>query len=247
MISIVTVTRRPDGYRNMVKSVNEQLGEHIDQFLAFSNNPQTQDEYKAIEKENPKVKMLFAKENFIYKSGFDTVYNYLHSKISPENWIFIAVDTDTITIDKDLLFKDLSTNPDMLGIQMYMQRGNVWETKNLFYKNDNLFQWFGLVHEVMNFNRQPKIIPTQAIKIVHNNALDKTSKEIKKTSDGFPILEKAEPGSDSEKRNLLYETLVYRIVNEGGRHAHKQWYDRYYQINKEVIDYYNEKAKEYFK
>ena len=105
----------------------------------------------------------------------------------------------------------------------------------------------GLCHEIMNFNRQPKIIPTTAIKIIHNNALDKTSQNIKKSPDGFPILEKAEEGSDSEKRNLLYEALVYRIVNEGGKHAHKQWYEGYYKVNKAIIDEYNEKAKIYFK
>jgi len=247
MISIITVTRRPEGYKNMVESIEKQIGGLVDRYLAFTNNLQTQEQYKAIEAENSKVKIFYGKENFIYKSGFDTVYNFLHTKVPPENWIFIAVDVDQIEINKEQLEKDMATDPDMMSIQMYMQRGDVWETKNLFYKANNLFQWYGLVHEIMNFNRQPKIIPTTAIKIIHKNALDKTSQDIKKSPDGFPILEKAEIGSDSEKRNLLYESLVYRIVNEGGRHAHKQWYDRYYQINKEVIDYYNEKAKEYFK
>jgi hypothetical protein len=247
MISIITVTKRREGYKSMVESIEKQTGGLVDRYIAFTNNLQTHDAYKAIEAENSKVKIFYGKENFIYKSGFDTVYNFLHTKVPPENWIFVAVDVDNIEINKEQLEKDIATDPDMMSIQMYMQRGNVWETKNLFYKANNLFQWHGLVHEIMNFNRQPKIIPTTAIKIIHNNALDKTSQEIKKSQDGFPILEKAEEGSDSEKRNLLYESLVYRIVNEGGRHAHKQWYDRYYQINKEVIDYYNEKAKEYFK
>ena len=247
MISIITVTRRPDGYKAMVESIENQIGDLVDRYLAFTNNPQTHDQYKAIEAENSKVKIFYAKENFIYKSGFDTVYNFLHSKVPPENWIFVAVDTDTIEINKEQLLKDISTSPDMLGIQMYMQRGNVWETKNLFYKANNLFSLAGLCHEIMNFNRQPKIIPTTAIKIIHNNALDKTSQNIKKSPDGFPILEKAEEGSDSEKRNLLYEALVYRIVNEGGKHAHKQWYEGYYKVNKAIIDEYNEKAKIYFK
>jgi len=77
------------------------------------------------------------------------------------------------------------------------------------------------------------------------NALDPASnEELEKTADGFIILKKTEEGTDSDLRNLLYETLTWRIVHENGRQQHRGWFLRHYEINHEVVDWYYHRAKQ---
>jgi hypothetical protein len=85
------------------------------------------------------------------------------------------------------------------------------------------------------------------MKVQHRNAIDSKSQNLKKNPEGFIILEKTEEGTDSDERNLLYETLTWKIVNENGRHDNPAWFRRHYEINSQVVDWYYLRAKERFK
>ncbi len=45
-------------------------------------------------------------------------------------------------------------------------------------------------------------------------------------------------------RNLLYEGLTYRIVHEHLQHRYRGWFLRHYEINKEIVNWYYNRAVE---
>lgn len=242
MLTLITTTRRPQGFKNLIVQLEEKLGDLFDEYRGFVNTPEQIDEYKKIQKEHDKAKIIYAPEDYIYKNGFDKVYNLLGTNIKSD-YVIILFDTDEVdVIDRGLLIQELNQDCDIYSFKMYMERGDVWEDKFQIYKPEKM-QWFGLVHENQQFYKQPKVGNITAMKVRHNNAVDKSSKELKKNNEGFIILEKTEEGTDSDKRNMLYETLAWKIVNQNGRHLHKQWFEKHYQLNKEVIDWYYERAK----
>jgi hypothetical protein len=107
----------------------------------------------------------------------------------------------------------------------------------------------GMLHEMYMMNRQYEIhgIDKETFHVIHNNALDSSSKNVKKTADNrFIILEKTEEGSDSDKRNLLYEGLAWKIANGFGRHGNAGWFHEHYKLNKELIDWYHSRAEKYY-
>ena len=246
MLTLITTTRRLNGFNNLINQLEEKLGDLFVEYRAFVNTKESVDEYKKIQTKNNKIKIILAPEDYIYKQGFDKVYNILGSNIKSK-YVIILFDTDTIDlIDKNKLVEELNQDCDIYSFKMYMQRGNVWEDKFQIYKPEKM-QWFGLVHENQQFYSQPKVGKIESLKILHNNALDNTSKNLKKNEQGFIILEKTEDGTDSDNRNLLYEYLTWQIVNNNGRHLHKEWFKKHYEYNKEVIDWYYERAKQKYK
>jgi len=242
-ISLITASRRPEGFKNLISQLENNIGDYIKEYIAFVNDPKLYDDYLEIKKSNTKVVILNAPEDYIFSRGFDSLYNTLMKKATGD-YCLILFDTDTIEVDKKLFEESLKENCDLYSFDMYMQRGDVWEKKLQLYKNDNLLVWFGMVHENQKFNRQPKVGELKGFKVLHNNALDKKSLVLNKTSDGFIILEKTEEGTDSDNRNLLYETLAWKIVNQNERQMNRNWFIRHYEINKEIIDDYAKRANE---
>lgn len=242
MISVLTATRRPEGYLEMINRIEDVMSDVVTEYVAFVNNDNVRNEFKRIHKEHEKIKVMFAPENFLYRQGFDTVYNTL-MKMARSEYVLMIFDADTIELDKDQLMKDLEEKKDAYTFQMYMQRGDSWEKKLQLYKNDGLLKWFGLVHENQQFLRQPEVKDIDSLKILHHNARDENSKNLR-YKDNFIILDKTEEGTDSDRRNLLYEGLAWKIVNENGRHLNRAWFEKHYEINKEVIDWYHERAEE---
>lgn len=245
-ITVVSAVRRPEMYKNVVDSLESQIGDIITGYIVFNNSGALKQQFKDIFGSNSKVRVINAPDSYILRNGFDSVYNTLMNAASKDDYILMAFDTDTFEINKDEFYKDLEKDKDVYGFKMYMQRGDVWETKYQLFKNDDLLKWFGIVHENIVYNRQPDLLEITSLRVIHNNALDKSSKELKKTDNGFIILEPTEPGSDSDFRNMLYESLTWQIVNENGRHMHKNWFIEHYRINKELIDDYHNRAKEYY-
>jgi hypothetical protein len=244
MITVLTASRRPDLYKNLIANLEDQIGDLVDEYIVFVNDDSLKEEYKKIKYLYSKIKFIFAKEDYIYKMGFDSLYNLLIEQ-SKSKYCLMLFDTDTIEVNKDLLKQELSEDKDLYSFDCYMQRGDVWEEKHQLFKKD-LVKWFGLVHENQQFNRQPTHSKLTSFKVYHNNSVDKESQDVKKNAEGFIILEKTEIDSDSDKRNLLYETLTWKIVNEGGRHLNAGWFHKHYSINKEIIDEYYNRAKEKF-
>jgi hypothetical protein len=244
MISILTATRRPDGYIKMVDDIESKLSDVVTEYVAFVNDIKLKPLFREIQKHNSKIKIIYAKDDFIFRNGFDSVYNSL-MKAAKSKYVLMVFDADEIVVDKDKLIKELDKDLDIYTFQMYMQRGNVWENKIQLYKREGVLQWFGLVHENQKFLKQPShgILDKDVFYIMHYNARDKNSQELKKTNDGFIILEETEDGTDSDIRNILYESLTWKIVNENGRHMHKPWFEKHYEINKDMIDKYYQKAK----
>lgn len=242
MISVISATRRPEGYQKMVEQVEEKMGDVIHEYLAFVNNDDVREEFKRIASDHSKIKILNAPDNFIYRNGFDSVYNTL-IKAAKGSHIVMLFDTDEVVVDIDVFRKELEADHDLFGFDMYMQRGDVWEKKFQLYRNDGLVRWFGLVHENPQFSRQPKMkeLPRDVFHILHMNARDQKSQELQR-KEGFIILERTEEGTDSDERNLLYESLTWKIIHENGRHPHKPWFEGHYALNKEVIDWYHERA-----
>lgn len=242
MISVLTATRRPDGYRKMIEQVENSMGGLITEYLAFVNTDAVRDEFKHIASQIPKIKVLNAPENFIYRNGFDSVYNAL-IKASKGTHIIMLFDTDDVVVNMEVLQRELESDTDLFSFDMYMQRGDSWEKKFQLYRNDGLVRWFGLVHENPQFSKQPKIkeLPREVLHVLHMNARDQKSQELQR-KEGFIILERTEEGTDSDERNLLYESLTWKIIHENGRHPHKQWFEKHYSFNKEIVDWYHERA-----
>jgi hypothetical protein len=237
-ISVITASRRPEGYLNLVKQLEETIPDIILEYLCFIDNKELQPEYVKIRTKYPKVKIILAESSFIFKKGWDSVYTIL-TKYSKGDFIWQLFDSDDIKFSSIEQFKkDVDGEYDLLGIPTLMQRGNSDEIKFQLYKNNNLLYWYGLVHENQIFLRNPNTKIINSVRVNHNNALDKNSKEMKKTDDGIPIIEMEDEGTDGYLRNLLYESLVYEIVNNNGRHQNKEYLIRYYNINKLVIDAY---------
>jgi len=285
MITIVSMSRRPDLYRDFVKQAESKMGSLIDNYLVFVNDPNFLPFYKNLEASSSKVKVYSAPEDFVYKHGHDKVYNFLESKVQ-STFILKLFDTDEIVVNSKLLEEEIKkTNLDIYGMKTWMQRGDVWEVKYQLYRK-GVLRWSGLVHEnqesptgrpMMFWPGPPEITKStepslsgkpdsihlvpddgkspiwifqgalENLKILHHNALDTFSSNLKKTDDGFIILEKTPEGTDSDRRNLLYESLAWRIVNEDLPHSAKGWFQRHYQINKEVIDWYYDRAKKLYK
>jgi len=237
-ITIITASRRPKGYLNLVKQLEENIPDIILEYLCFIDNKELQLEYNKIRTLYPKVKIILAESNFIFKKGWDSVYNLL-TKYSKGEYCWQLFDSDEIIFYDKKQFKiDINEEYDLFGIPTLMQRGNSNENKFQLYKNDGLLYWYGLVHENQMFLRNPNIKIINSIKINHNNALDNNSKKMKKTEQGIPIIEMEEEGTDGYLRNLLYESLVFEIVNNNGRHKNKEYLIKYYNVNKSVIDTY---------
>ena len=246
-LSTISASRRPTGYLNLVKQLEEKLSDYIVEYLCFIDDVKLKPEYDKIKEQYPKVKIILAQENYIWKNGWDSVYNLL-IKSSKGLICWMIFDSDEIILDNSERFIDDLYDGELFGINTKMQRGNVFENKfQLFYNNGNI-KYFGLVHENQIFmNHSPKIKILNSIRINHNNALDKNSKELKKTEDGIPILEIEEEGTDGYNRNLLYEGLTWKVVNQNGRQQNRDYLIRYYNVNKEVIDEYYKRAVEKWK
>jgi len=240
------MSRRLEAYKEFVRHTDELMGEWITQFRVFVNDPETLTGYKELERDVPKIKLFQAPPDFVFKHGHDTVYNFLEKNVE-STYILKLFDTDIVYVDHDVFAKELGEGPDIVGMNTYMQRGNVWEWKYQMYK-PNLMKWFGLVHENQVWNSKDlKMIQSEGLKVEHMNALDPESRELEKTPDGqFIILKKTEEGTDSDKRNMLYETLTWKIVHEGGRQQNAAWFHKHYEINREVVDWYYQRAKQKF-
>ena len=246
-ISVVSMSRRPDLYFEFVKSLEKSIPDIVVEYIVFVNDPVTLPRYYSFALNDcKKVKVLNAPEDFVFRYGHDTVYNYLEKKVVGD-YILKLFDTDVCEIDHDVLVEDLSRGADIYGMDTFMERGNVWEVKFQLYKR-GILDWFGMVHENQHFKiEKPKQDHLKGLKVYHHNALDPESAELEKNAEGYIILKRTAEGSDSDKRNLLYETLTWKIVNEGGKHDHLGWFQRHYQLNKDVVDWYYKRAKERFK
>lgn len=247
-ITVISTTRRPEQYKQFLLNIERELGEFIESYLGFTNDLSTKESYKALKSEFPKLKIVYAPDNFIFKNGFDKTYNLLLNKVSTEYaWMLFDVD-EVIVSDKSKFAESINGFYNYVGIPTHMQRGDSLEVKYQLYKT-NLIRWEGAVHENQAFLGEVKSIdlPDTVIKVLHKNAVDTESSNLKKTDDGFIILERTTEGSDSDKRNMLYEGLTYRIVYEGLPHRYRGWFIRHYEINKEIIDWYYGRAIEKWK
>lgn len=248
MITIVSMSRRPEKYRSFVQHTETVLGSLIKQYLVFTNDPQTYPFYKNLELENPKIKVINGPEDFVYRYGHDTVYNYLEQLVETP-YILKIFDTDIIEVNLELFKAELLTDPspDILGMETYMERGDVTETKFQLYRK-GILKWYGLVHENQHFE-QPSVYSktTPNLKVYHHNALDPESAVLEKNAEGFILLKKTIEGSDSDLRNLLYETLTWKIVHERGRQDNAGWFHKHYEFNREIVDWYYHRAKKKFK
>lgn len=240
MISLITASRRPKMFFNLIDSLEKQIGDLIDNYICFVNNSNLIAEYKNT---FHKIKIISAPHNYIFQNGFDSVYNLLQ-KANKSKYNLILFDCDIVTIDKEKFIEDLNKDADVYAFKMYMARGDALETKYQLYKNDNLLEWKGVVHENQQWKRQPKVLEITSLSVEHQNAIDNFSKNMKKDANGMIILEKVDENSDSFERNMLYESLAYRIVNENLYHQNRHWFDAHYKLNKEVIDWYYGKALE---
>lgn len=243
-ITIVSTTRRPDKYEQFIKNSSKVLGKYLDGFIGFCNDISLKPLYKKIEYENPKVKMIYAPDNFIFKNGFAKVYNTLLKQVNTElAWMLFDVD-EIIIEDYDKFNEILGSFHNYYGIKTHMKRGDSWEYKYQLF-NPKSVRWEGHVHENQVILSEIKVIdfPENVVKVIHNNIVDTESVNLKKTDDGFLILEKTTEGSDSDQRNLLYEALTYRIIHENLFHKYRGWFVRHYEINKEIVDWYYERAK----
>jgi hypothetical protein len=242
MVSVLSATRRPQEYEKMVLQVENEMGDIIQEYLAFVNNDNVRAEFKEIALRISKVRIVNAPENYIYRNGFDSIYNTL-MKAAKGSHVLMIFDSDEIIVNVDILRQELESDFDIFGFQMYMQRGDSWETKYQLYRNDGLVRWFGLVHENQQFSREPKMkqLPKDVLHVLHMNARDNESKTLQK-KDGIIVLEKTEEGTDSDERNLLYESLTWKIIHENGRHLHKPWFEKHYAINQTIIDEYHQRA-----
>jgi hypothetical protein len=245
-ITIVSMSRRPEMYRDFVKQSEELMGNLIVSYFVFVNDPILLPFYKNLEQSSPKIKVYNAPEDFVIRYGHDTVYNYLE-KLVQTPYILKLFDTDTLEVDSKLFEEELKKNLDIYGMETYMERGDVWETKYQLYKK-GIMEWFGLVHENQHFKSSIST-PTKlkGLKIYHHNALDTESSNLEKTPDGFLLLKKTQEDSDSDRRNLLYETLTWKIVHENGRQDNPGWFLKHYEYNKPVVDWYYERAKRKYK
>jgi hypothetical protein len=238
------MSRRFDGYCKLVEQFEHIIPEFIEQYIVFVNDDKLKSLYKSLENQNKKVKCVFANENFVFKNGHDTVYNYLDSLVQSE-WILKLFDTDRIELDIELFkkeFEGLNNKINIYGIPTFMQRGEVWENKYQLYKK-GIANWYGILHENLEFNVQLITYDLKSLKVFHENGIDNKSLDVKKTEDGFIILEETFSGEDSHERNVLYESLGYKIVFEGGRHRNRDWFVRNFEINKNLILKYVEEAK----
>ena len=242
------MSRRFEKYKLFVESLEKTLSNLIIQYRVFINNTNTNYLYQEFEKENSKVKVYLAPEDFVFKNGHALVYNYLEKNISSD-YIVKLFDSDEISIsDYDLFIKELDEDFDIGGMSTYMERGNSQEIKYQMYR-PNILKWVGHLHENQEIKIQnPKVKNLKYLSVYHHNALDTDSRILEKTEDGFIILTKNEDEtSDSFQRNMLYEALTYRIIHENLYHPHIGWYKRHYEINKDVITFYYKKAKEKYK
>ena len=241
-ISLILASRRPSGFKNLVDQLEEKLPEFMLEYIAFNNDPNLKSEFEAIKAQNPKIKVLNAGEDFIFRMGFDTVYNTL-MKAAKGEYCLILFDCDEIEVDKEKFLQFFSIQADVYFFKMFMQRGQVEEKKFQLFKKD-ILKWVGAVHENQAYSRNPNILELEGFRVNHNNAQDDSSKVLAKDPEGFIILEKTEEGTDSDKRNLLYEGLAYRIIHENLPHFNKNWFIEHYKRNKAVIDWYYERANQ---
>lgn len=242
-ITVVTTTRRPDKYEKFVENTIKTVGKPIEGFIGFCNDIGLKPLYKKIEHENPMVKMIYAPDNYIFKNGFAKTYNMLLKQVKTElAWMLFDVD-EVIIEDYDKFIEILGSFHNYYGIRTHMKRGDSWEDKFQLF-DPNVIRWDGYVHENQIGMGELKsiIFPDNVIKVIHNNIVDTESANLEKTEDGFIILKKTEEGTDSDRRNLLYEGLTYRIVHENLHHKFRGWFLKHYEINKEVIDEYYKRA-----
>jgi hypothetical protein len=246
MITVVSMSRRPDKYRHFVEHMEREMGTLIDAYYVFINDPQTLPFYKNLELQEKKIRIFNGPEDFVFRYGHDTVYNYLEKNVK-STFILKLFDTDTVEVDPILLEEELKTG-DIFGMETYMERGDVTETKWQLYRA-GILSWYGLVHENQHFYKDVPVTQKllKSLKVYHHNALDSESATLIKNEQGFIILKKTTEGTDSDRRNLLYETLTWKIVNEGGRHDHVGWFQQHYAFNRETVDWYYERARKKYK
>ncbi len=247
-ITVVSMSRRTELYQKFILDIESKIGHLIKEYIVFVNDPNIFPFYKNLQNTNNKINVISASEDFIYKYGHDKVYNYLESKVTSQ-YILKLFDTDLVEINVPEFEKELALEKDLYGILTYMVRGDSWEQKYQLYKS-GLFQWEGCVHEnleLLDKTTQISQYDLKSFQVFHKNALDKESKELKKTPDGFIILEKTEEGSDSDRRNMLYEYLGFLISSGQVDHKYKGWFEKHYFYNKSIIDLYVARVKERYK
>lgn len=244
-ITVVSMSRRPEKYREFVTSLEASMGSLIEEYIVFVNDDSIKERYKELKRDISKVHYLFGDAGWVFRHGHDFVYNTLAGYVKSE-YILKLFDTDKVEVDLKLFQEELALRKDLYGMETYMQRGNVTEMKYQLYKY-GIFKYVGSVHENLETDQKYSTFDSRALRVWHYNALDEASVHLNKTPDGFIILEQLPPGSDSFERNLLYESLAYRIVHENLNHQNRQWFLRHYTINKDAIDYYYEKAIERWK
>lgn len=244
-ITVITTSRRPNYYSKFVYETERKIGKYIEQYIVFVNDSTLKQQYNLLKIEFDKVNVVFAPDNYLFKKGFDSAYNLLLSQVKTK-FAWMLFDTDEVILNNNSEFERIiESDYNYIGIQTHMQRGDSTEYKYQLY-DPKLVRWVGAVHENQIFNGEIKSIDidSNAMSVKHKNAIDIDNESIKKTEDGFIIIEKHPEGSDSFNRNLLYEALTYRIVHENLYHKYRGWFVRHYEINKEVVDWYYQKALE---
>lgn len=244
MITLISASKRVNDCFNMLDNAYKLMPNTLNEsIILVAGNEELHNQYKEkIQKNFKNCKIICAKEDFYFRKGFDTGYNLLN-KAANNKFILALCDSDVLTVNENKLIEDLNEDLDYYLGEIFMERGEATEKKYLLYKKESS-NWYGLVHENLQLKPDSKGKEITSFSIKHLNAKDKFSKNLKKTDDGFIILERPDVDSDSYQRNLIYEYLAYLIANKNGRHLFQGWFKRHYEINKELIDEYYNIAKE---
>src|ERR1035441_9936983 len=116
-ISILTASRRPAGYRRLLEKLEFLIPEHIKNYLVFVQDNVKDyisigEDLKIYDKSNikdNKLRIIIAPKDYIFKNGFDCVYNLL-IKSSNSELIWRLSDTDKVDINKNMFEKEVINN-----------------------------------------------------------------------------------------------------------------------------------------
>ena len=248
MITAITTTKRPEQFERLVQDIVKI--NNVNEVIAFvaekdDIHKQFSDIKNRINANYSKdfFKLIKAPFNFLFQSGFDTAYNILAKKAKNDT-ILTFTDSDYVEEINNELFESEIKDIKCGLVEIYMERGNALEKKALIY-NKNSCHWYGVVHENLISPGAIKLTEITSLKLKHLNARDEYSKNLKKNEEGFIILEKLNPGSDSYDRNVIYEYHTYMIVNNNSRQMNRDWFLKHYEINKDAVDYYYNEALKY--
>lgn len=245
MITAITVTKRPDQFERLVQEIGK-INCVNEVFALVAEKDDIHKQFSEIKNRVNTIysddffKLIKAPFDFLFKNGFDSAYNLLAKK-AKNDIILTLTDSDYIEEINNDLFENEIKDVKCGIVNIYMQRGDSEEKKALIY-NRNYCNWYGVVHENLMSKTQIETKEITSLKLNHKNAKDDFSKNVKKNEQGFIILEKLSPGSDSYNRNVIYEYHTYMIVNNNARQINRDWFFQHYEINKEAVDYYYNEA-----